>query len=163
MQPIVRSAREEDLPAVMGLLALKAEFDGSRGALVATEEQLREALFSPTPRAQVLLAEADGRPIGLATYFSTFSIFLARPGIWLDDLYVREEHRGRGVGEALMAALARIAGERGCGRIEWTVALGNDRGIAFYERLGATVRHQSRCARLGADGIDRLATAKEGG
>jgi len=161
MRPIVRPAREEDLPAVMELLVLKAEFDGCRDALVATEGQLREALFSATPRAQALLADADGRSIGLATYFATFSTFLARPGIWLDDLYVREGYRSRGVGEALMAALAGIARERRCGRIEWTVALDNDRGIAFYERLGAAVRHQSRCVRLAAEGIDRLAAEKE--
>lgn len=163
MQPIVRPALEEDLWAVMELLFLKAEFDGCRDALVATQGQLREALFGTPSRVEILLAEADGRAIGLATYFATFSTFLAKPGIWLDDLYVREEHRSRGVGEALLAALARIAKERGCGRIEWTVALGNDRGIAFYERQGAVVRHQSRCVRLSAEGIDRLATAKEGG
>lgn len=143
----------------MELLALKAEFDGCRDALLATEEQLRQAFFSASPSAQVLLAVIDGQAIGLATYFPTFSTFLAQPGIWLDDLYVRERYRSHGVGKALMAELARIAKRRNCGRIEWTVALGNERGIAFYERHGATVRHLSRCVRLDADGIGRLSEA----
>jgi GNAT superfamily N-acetyltransferase len=157
METIVRHASEADLPVIMELLVLKAEFDGCRDAFVATEEQLRQAFFSSKPRAQVLLAVIDGQAIGLATYFSTFSTYLAKPGIWLDDLYVRGGYRSRGVGKALMAELARIAKGLGCGRIDWTVALGNDRGIAFYERHGATVHHRSRCVRLGADGIDRLA------
>ena len=101
---------------------------------MATEEQLRQAFFSSSPKAQVLLAVIDGEAIGLATYFPTFSTYLAKPGIWLDDLYVREGYRSRGVGKALMAELARTAKGLGCGRIEWTVALSNDRGIAFYER-----------------------------
>ncbi len=143
----------------MELLALKAEFDGCRDALVATEEQLREAFFASSPRARVLLAVVDGQAIGLATYFQTFSTYLAKPGIWLDDLYVREGYRSRGVGKALMVGLARIAKGLDCGRIEWTVALGNDRGISFYERHGARVRHLSRCVRLDADGIERLSEA----
>ena len=155
-QTIVRRAVEADLRAIMELLALKAEFDGCQDALVATEEQLRQAFFSASPAVQVLLAVIDGQTIGLATYFPTFSTYLARPGIWLDDLYVREGYQSRGVGKALMATLARIARGLGCGRIEWTVASGNDRGISFYERHGARVRHLSRCVRLDADGIDRF-------
>jgi GNAT superfamily N-acetyltransferase len=162
MEAVVRPAYEADLPAVMELLALKAEFDGCRDALVATEEQLRQAFFSSSPRAQVLLAVLDGQAIGLATYFQTFSTYSAKPGIWLDDLYVREGYRSRGVGTALMAGLARTAKGLDCGRIEWTVALSNDRGISFYERHGATVRHLSRCVRLGAGGIDRLAEEASG-
>lgn len=161
MVTVVRPALEADLPAVMELLALKAEFDGCRDALVATEEQLRQAFFSPSPKAHVLLAVVDGQAIGMATYFPTFSTYLAKQGIWLDDLYVRESDRSQGVGRALMTALARAAKRLGCGRIEWTVALSNEQGIAFYERHGATVRHLSRCVRLGADAIDRLAA--EGG
>ncbi len=157
METIVRPAFETDLPAIMELLALKAEFDGCQDVFVATEDQLRQAFFSSTPKAQVLLAVVDGQAIGLATYFQTFSTYLAKPGIWLDDLYVREGYRSRGVGKALMAELARIAQGLGCGRIDWTVALSNDRGIAFYERHGAKVHHPSRCVRLCAQGIERLA------
>jgi GNAT superfamily N-acetyltransferase len=157
METIIRVASEADLPAVMDLLAQKAEFDGCRDAFVATEEQLRQAFFSPSTKAQVILAVIDGKAIGLATYFPTFSTYLAKPGIWLDDLYVREGYRSRGVGKALMASLARTAKVLNCGRIEWTVALSNDRGIAFYERHGAAIHHHIRCVRLGAEGIERLA------
>ena len=139
------------------MLALKAEFDGCRDAFVATEEQLRQAFFSTSPKAQVILAVIDGQAIGLATYFPTFSTYLAKPGIWLDDLYVREGYRSRGVGKALLAALARTAKGLNCGRIEWTVASNNDRGIAFYQRHGATIQHRIQCVRLEADGIERLA------
>jgi GNAT superfamily N-acetyltransferase len=159
MQTIVRHASDADLLAVMELLALEAEFDGCRDALVATEEQLRQAFFSSSPSAQILLAVIDGQAIGLATYFQTFSTYQAKPAIWLDDLYVREGYRSHGVGRALMVELARIAKGLGCGRIEWTVNLGNDRGISFYERHGAVVRHLYRCVRLDADGIDRLSEA----
>jgi GNAT superfamily N-acetyltransferase len=157
MYTFIRHASEADLPAIMELLALLAEFDGCRDAFVATEDQLRQALFSSSPRAQVLLATVDGQAIGLATYFPTFSTWQAKPGIWLDDLYVREGYRSRGVGKALLAELARIARGLGCGRIAWTVALSNDRGIAFYERHGATVHQLSRHVRLGAAEIERLA------
>jgi GNAT superfamily N-acetyltransferase len=154
---IVRRASEADLPAIMELLALLAEFDGCRDAFVATEDQLRQAFFSSTPRAQVLIAVVDGQAIGLATYYSTFSTWQAKPGIWLDDLYVREGYRNRGAGKALLAELARTARRLGCVRIDWVVAASNGRGIAFYERQGATVYHRSRCVRLGAAGIERLA------
>jgi GNAT superfamily N-acetyltransferase len=157
METIVRHASEADFPVVMELLALKAEFDGCRDAFVATEEQLRQAFFAVSPRAHVLLAIVNGLPIGLATYFHTFSTYLGKPGIWLDDLYVREGYRSRGAGRALMTALARTAQAQGCGRIEWYVALGNVRGIAFYERHGATVLHRRRGVQLEADGIHRLA------
>ena len=157
MDIAIRRASEADLPAVMELLILLAEFDGSRDSFVATEDQLHQAFFSSTPRAQVLLAVVDGEAIGLASYYPTFSTWQARPGIWLDDLYVREGYRNRGVGTALMAEVARIARGLGCGRIDWIVASSNDRGIAFYERQGATVHHLVRCVRLGAAGIERLA------
>ena len=98
-----------------------------------------------------------GQLVGLATYYPTFSTFLARPGLWLDDLFVDEEYRSRGVGMALMARLARIAEGRGCGRIEWTAAADNERGIAFYERCRASVRHGTRYIRLPREGIERLA------
>jgi GNAT superfamily N-acetyltransferase len=156
MKPLIRQGTEADLPPIMELIRLKAEFDGCPDTLEATPDKLREAWFSDPPQAHILIAELDGRVVGIATYFQTFSTFLARPGIWLDDLFVREESRSRGVGKALMAGLARVAQEQGCGRIEWTVALSNERGIAFYECHGATVRDLSRCVRLNREGIERL-------
>jgi GNAT superfamily N-acetyltransferase len=109
MKPLIRQGTEVDLPPIMELIRWKAEFDGCPDTLEATADQLREAWFSDPPRAHVLIAELDGRVVGIATYFQTFSTFLARPGIWLDDLFVREESRSRGVGKALMEGLARIA------------------------------------------------------
>lgn len=161
MPPHIRSATEADLPAIIELLGKKAEFDGDRAAFRATPEALRQAWFAETPLASVLLAEAGGRVIGLATYHSTFSTFLGRPGLWLDDLYLLEEFRSQGIGGALMAGLARVARDRGCGRIEWTVAVGNGRGIAFYERHQATVSHGTRHVRLTREGIERLANGRD--
>ena len=158
MHLIVRAAMEADLPAMMELIQLKAEFDGWPNAFKATSDQIRQAFFSSPPRMQALLAESEGPAIGIASYYPTFSTLQARPGIWLDDLYVRDGYRSRGVGKAIMSALARIAKGTNCGRIEWTVALSNDRGIAFYERNGASIRHLSRCVRLGDAAIERLST-----
>ena len=161
MQPVIRHAVEADLSAVIALLRRKAEFDGCPDALEATPDALAEAWFANPPRAFALVADLDGQLVGLATYYPTFSTFLARPGLWLDDLFVHAEHRSCGVGLALMSRLARIAEERGCGRIEWTVALSNERGIVFYERHHASVGHGTRYVRLTREGIARLARQEE--
>jgi GNAT superfamily N-acetyltransferase len=153
----IRNATAADMPAIMDLLRAKAEFDGWADGFIASADDLRDAWFGQSPpKGFVLLAEIEGLVVGIAAYFETFSTFLARPGLWLDDLYVQDAYRSRGVGAALMSALARLALARGCGRIEWTVALRNDRGIAFYERQGSVVRQQTRFVRLDAAGIERL-------
>jgi GNAT superfamily N-acetyltransferase len=157
MKSLIRHATEADMPAIMELLVLKSEFDGCPDAFRATPEALRQAWFSESPKAFVLIAVLDGRVVGLATYYPTFSTFLGQPGLWLDDLFVQEEHRSRGIGQELMTRLARVAQERGCGRVEWTVALRNERGIAFYERHEASVSHGARHVRLTREGIERLA------
>ena len=157
MQPIVRIATQADMPSLMELIQLKAEFDGWPEAFKATSDQIRQAFFSPAPSMHALIAELEGPAVGIATYFPTFSTLQARPGIWLDDLYVREEYRSHGIGKLIMKTLARLAKETNCGRIEWTVALSNDRGVAFYERNGATIRYLSRCVRLGDAVIEQLA------
>jgi GNAT superfamily N-acetyltransferase len=118
---------------------------------------LLETLFSEAPAASVILAEIDGKNAGMATYHSHYSTFLARPGIWLDDLFVREPRRGRRIGEALMKRLSQICIETGAGRIEWSVAAQNALGIKFYERIGATVFEGSRVTRLDEEAIQRLA------
>jgi GNAT superfamily N-acetyltransferase len=105
--------------------------------VVGTEDELQRNLFGERPAAEVVLAELDGKPVGFALFFTTFSTFLARPGIWLEDLFVRPEHRRAGVGRALFAHVAGVAAARGCGRVEW-VALGwNEPALRFYEGLGA--------------------------
>ncbi|MDZ8183831.1 MAG: GNAT family N-acetyltransferase [Nostoc sp. ChiSLP02] len=145
---LIRYATQEDIPTIMELIYLKAEFDGCPESVEATPQKLEVDLFGENPLAFVLLAEVEGEAIGLATYHFIYSTFLAKPGIWLDDLYVKAEHRNHKIGEALILRLRQIAQEKGCGRIDWTVALSNDRGIKFYERIGAKIRNKVRLCRL---------------
>ncbi len=154
---ILRPAVEGVTALVLRFIGNLAEFDGGSGSVRATEDQIHEALFGDPPLAHVVLAEIDERAVGFASYFFTYSTFLARPGIWLDDLYVDAELRGQGVGRALLAQIARLAKARGCERIEWTVAVANERRIAFYRRNGASLRESYRPCRLDAAAIDRLA------
>ena len=153
----IRDATAADVQLIFRFIQSMAEFDGRRGALQATPDMIREGLFGVAPQASVLLAEVDGIPVGFASYFRTYSTFLGRPGIWLDDLYVDAEARGRGVGTALLRHLARTADAWGCGRIEWTAGIHNHRGIEFYRRNGANVRENVRLWRLDHDAITRLA------
>jgi GNAT superfamily N-acetyltransferase len=156
-----REAVESDVPRILGLLAKLADFDGVPDAVEATAERLGRSLFGDPPMAHVVLAECSGRAVGLASYYFTFSTFLARPGVWLDDLYVEADVRSRGIGRALLAYVARVARSRDCGRVEWTAADWNERGLAFYRANGATIRESSRFCRLDAAAIDRLASEPE--
>ena len=144
----VRSATAEDVALILSFIRKLAEFDGSPESVEATPEKLRETLFADTPPAGVLIAERAGSPVGFASYFQTYSTWLARPGIWLDDLYVDECARGQGIGSALIQHLASLAKERGCGRLEWTVQHDNPRAIAFYEKQGARVSERARLCRM---------------
>ncbi|BAZ48486.1 GCN5-related N-acetyltransferase [Nostoc sp. NIES-4103] len=149
----IRDANQRDIPTIMELIYLKAEFDGCPESVEATPEQLEIDLFGEQPLAFVLLAEVDGHVIGLATYHFIYSTFLAKPGIWLDDLYVKAEYRSQQVGQALMLRLRQIAQAKGCGRIDWTVAVSNERGIKFYEKIGATIINKVRLCRLNSQAI----------
>lgn len=144
----IRHASQRDIPAIMELIYLKAEFDGCPESVEATPQKLEIDLFGEKPLAFVLLAEVDGVAVGLATYHFIYSTFLAQPGIWLDDLYVKPEHRSHRVGQALMVRLHQIGQEKGCGRIDWTVAVSNERGIKFYERIGAKIINNVKLCRL---------------
>ncbi|MBD2242483.1 GNAT family N-acetyltransferase [Nostoc sp. FACHB-888] len=144
----IREANQRDIPAIMELIHLKAEFDGCPKSVEATSQKLEIDLFGEKPLAFVLLAEVDRDAIGLATYHFTYSTFLAKPGIWLDDLYIKAEHRSHRVGQALMLRLRQIGQEKGCGRIDWTVAVSNERGIKFYERIGAKIINKVKLCRL---------------
>lgn len=150
----IRPAQRHDIPALMTLIHLKAEFDGCPQAVEATVERLEQTLFSDTPLAFVLLAEREGRAVGFATYHSIYSTFLARAGLWLDDLYICDAFRGQRIGKILIQELCRIAHDLNGGRIDWAVATTNDRAIGFYEHMGATVKHDVRLCRL-----DRVAIA----
>jgi GNAT superfamily N-acetyltransferase len=152
----VRPAVEADLAVILSLINEKAAFDGCPHAVEVTEERLHKALFASPPLAGMLLAFQEGEAVGFASHYPTFSSFLGLPGIWLDDLFVRPEWRGTGVGTALLRHLGRIAAERGCGRIEWSVAASNDPAIAFYEKSGAFVCDSARLCRLDASVIQTI-------
>ncbi|BAY79239.1 GCN5-related N-acetyltransferase (plasmid) [Nostoc linckia NIES-25] len=158
---LIRHANQQDIPAIMELIYLKAEFDGCPESVEATPQKLEVDLFGKKPLAFVLLAEVDGEVIGLATYHFIYSTFLAKPGIWLDDLYLKAEHRNHKIGEALMLSLRQIAQEKGCARIDWTVAISNDRGIKFYQRIGAKIRNNVRLCRLNNNNSQAIPTLFE--
>lgn len=145
---VIRPAVPTDIATILDLLDLKANFDGCPGAVQATAEQLHRDLFGEPCLASVLLAEVGQDVAGFATYHRIYSTFLAKPGIWLDDLYLKPEFRGRGMGKALMQHLCQIASDTGCGRIDWTVAVDNAIGIQFYRHMGATINEAVRLCRL---------------
>lgn len=153
----IRKVKESELNDLLSLLKAKAEFDGCPESLRATEANLHEALFSDRPMAHALVAVEDGALVGMATYFSIFSTFIVKPGLWLDDLYVYESYRGRGIGKALIERLCKIADETECGRVDWLVSKHNERGQKFYESIGATISEKARLVRLNEEGIKQLA------
>lgn len=124
---------------------------------MATEPLLHQWLFGPRPVAEVLIAEWQGSPAGFALFFHNFSTFLGRPGIYLEDLFVVPAHRGRGIGGRLLAALARLAVERGCGRLEWSVLDWNEPAIGFYRALGAVAQDEWTVFRVTGEALERLA------
>jgi GNAT superfamily N-acetyltransferase len=137
MTLMIRSARASDVPVIAELIRGLARFEKLEHKVTMTEERLAENLFGPHRYAETLIAEEADAPVGFALFFHNFSTFLALPGVYLEDLFVVPEHRGRGVGRALLRELARVALERGCGRLEWSVLNWNRDAISFYERLGA--------------------------
>ncbi|MDJ0553037.1 MAG: GNAT family N-acetyltransferase [Microcoleaceae cyanobacterium MO_207.B10] len=145
---VIREAVPTDIKSIMELLYLKAEFDGCPESLKATTEQLNNDLFCTNPLTSILLAEVGGQPVGFASYHRIYSTFLAKPGIWLDDLYLKEEYRGKKIGKALITRLYQIAVKTGCGRIDWIVNINNSQGINFYEKMGANIIEKVRLCRL---------------
>jgi GNAT superfamily N-acetyltransferase len=157
----IRSATETDLPVILNLIRELAEYEREPNAVVATETGLRDVLFGPKPSAEVLLALEQGDAVGFAVYFFNFSTWLGRPGLYLEDLFVRPARRGKGYGRALLERLAQIAKQRGCGRMEWAVLDWNDPAIQFYRKLGAKPMDEWTVFRLTEDGIAELAEAAE--
>jgi GNAT superfamily N-acetyltransferase len=133
----IRAVFEEDAPLILQLIKELAEYEELSHEVVATEETLRKSLFGERRFAEALIGEVEGEPAGFALFFHNFSTFLGRPGIYLEDLYVRPEFRGSGLGRALLAYLARLALERGCGRLEWSVLDWNEPAIGLYKSVGA--------------------------
>jgi len=153
----VRTANIDDIELILSFLSQKANFDGCPSALEATAPKLKQTLFCSPSLASVLFAELEGSTVGFALFFYTYSSFLAQPSIWLDDLFVQPQMRGKGVGTALLMHLATIAESKNCGRIEWTVATNNTRGIAFYKKHGAQILETIRLCRVEQASITRLA------
>lgn len=140
MSPKIRPAARADIPLILQFIRDLAAYEKLAHEVAATEAQLTHTLFPPddtAPAAHVIIAEIDGQPAGFALYFFNYSTFLARPGLYLEDLFVAEACRSRGIGKALLLHLAQLANARGCGRMEWAVLDWNEPAIKFYESLGA--------------------------
>ncbi len=153
----IRFARPDDVPTIFGLIEGLAEYERLSHEVTATEEALRDHLFGERRYCEVLMAEADGRAVGFALFFHNYSTFLTKPGIYLEDLFVLPEERGRGYGKALLSCLARVAVERGCGRLEWSVLDWNEPSIEFYRALGAVPMDEWTVYRVTGDALDALA------
>jgi len=153
----IAPAAESDVPDIHALIRALADYERLAHHLVSTEADLRRDLFGPRPYAEVILAKSGEDTIGFALFFHNYSTFLGRPGIYLEDLFVLPERRGQGVGRALLVALARIATERGCGRLEWSVLDWNDTAIGFYRRMGADVMDDWRICRLTGEALAQVA------
>ena len=141
----------------MRLIRALAEYEKLSDMCVGTPEMLRESLFGRHRSCEALIAERDGKSVGFALYFSTFSTFLCKPGLYLEDLFVEPEHRGVGLGKALLRALAALAVERDCGRFEWRVLDWNEPSIRFYRSLGATIMPEWELVRMTRREIESLA------
>ena len=153
----IRPAHVDDVPIILELIRDLATYERAPDEVVATEEQLNDVLFGERPVAEVLLAFEGELPVGFAVYFYNFSTWLGRSGLYLEDLFVKPEKRGKGYGRALLVALAKIARDRGCGRMEWAVLDWNEPAIKFYRALGATPMHEWTVFRLTGQEIANLA------
>ena len=157
MSTTLRSATPEDLALILGFIRDLATYEKLLDQVVADAASLTTALFGEHPQAEVVIAEHDGAAAGFALYFHNFSTFRGRRGLYLEDLFVRPEHRGAGIGKALLAHLARLAIERGCARFEWAVLDWNAPAIGFYQSLGARLLDDWRVCRLDGEALTQLA------
>jgi GNAT superfamily N-acetyltransferase len=153
----IRQATEADVPVILRFIRALAEYEKLSHKVVATEESLRRTLFGNPRFAEVILGYEDGEPVGFALFFHNYSTFLGRPGIYLEDLFVDPDRRGRGYGKALLAHLARLARDRDCGRVEWAVLDWNTPSIDFYKSLGAVPLDDWIIFRLTGEALERSA------
>ena len=157
----IRPARVDDVPVILQLIRDLATYERAPNDVTATEEQLVDVLFGERPAAEVLLAFERKSPVGFAVYFYNFSTWLGRAGLYLEDLFVKPDKRGKGYGRALLIELAKIARDRECGRMEWAVLDWNEPAIKFYRTLGAKPMHEWTVFRLTRDGIAKLAEGEK--
>jgi len=153
----IRAATVADVPIILELIKALATYERAPDEVVVDEKGLAEVLFGKKPAAEVLIAFENDRAVGFAVFFHNFSTWLGRPGLYLEDLFVRPEDRGKGYGRALLVRLAKIAHDRGCGRMEWAVLDWNEPAINFYRKLGANPMHEWTVFRLTPDDIAKLA------
>lgn len=155
----IRRATIDDVPLLLRLIRELAEYEKLSHAATGTEELLRRHLFGQRPSAEAVIGTIDGTPLGFALYFQSFSTFLCKPGIYLEDIYVRPEARGKGLGKALLRAVAQVAVERDCGRLEWSALDWNEPAIGFYRKLGATPMSDWTIFRITGDVLKELANS----
>jgi GNAT superfamily N-acetyltransferase len=163
MELTIRSATERDVPLILEMIKALADYEKMADEVVATEDGLHEALFGPRPGAEVVIAYGGADPAGFALFFHNFSTFVGRRGLYLEDLFVKPEWRGHGVGKALLTHLARLAVERGCGRFEWSVLDWNEPAIRFYESLGAVPLADWTIFRVAGASLAQLAEVSDTG
>ena len=157
-EPIeIRRATIDDVPLLLRLIKELAEYEKLLDSVTGTEDQLRQNLFGPRPAAEALIGSIDQTPLGFALFFQSFSTFLCMPGIYLEDIYVRPEARGRGLGKAMLRAVARIAVERECGRLEWAALDWNAPAIGFYRKLDAVPMSDWTTFRVTGETLEKLA------
>lgn len=150
---MLRAAEPRDLPAITALIRELADFEQLTHLVETTPEKLHPHLFGERPVAEARVAEVDGAVVAFALFFTNFSTFLAKPGLYLEDLYVQPQHRAKGIGRALLSHLGALAVERGCGRFEWSVLDWNANAIRFYEGMGATVMPDWRICRVTGEAL----------
>src|SRR5437016_4173648 len=156
----IRPATVADVPVILELIRALATYERAPNDVTATEKRLVEVLFGEKPAAEVLLAFENETAVGFAVFFHNFSTWLGRPGLYLQDLFVKPEHRGKGYGRALLIHLAKIARDRNCGRFEWAVLDWNEPAIQFYRKLGAVSMTEWTIFRMTGDALDRLANER---
>lgn len=155
----LRSPTPADTPNIFQLIQGLAEYEKLAHAVTGSADLLHEHLFGDRPKAEVILAEVEGTTVGFALFFYTYSTFLTKPGLYLEDLFVQPEYRGLGIGKALLSKLAQRAVEQDCGRLEWSVLDWNEPAIGFYQRMGADVLPDWRICRVTGDRLVTLAQA----
>lgn len=157
MTVTIRSATPADAPTILRFVKELATYEREPDAVKATEADFERVLFGPRPYAEAVIAEGDGAPLGFALFFHNFSTWQGKPGVYLEDLYVTPEARGKGVGKLLLAHLAKIAVERDCARLEWSVLDWNEPAISFYRSLGAVPMDEWTVNRVSGDALATLA------